>query len=141
MPYCPHCGGEVEHAIEIASPVEEAVSAEVEIARINAERDVKVAQIQSRQDANWNETQVEVAEVEAEAEVATAEATAEIIGEVLAAEGGEPEADPAAAEGGDPDPVVVVEAPDPGPEVPAPPQLEETKPETKKSPGYWDGYR
>jgi hypothetical protein len=134
MPFCPHCGGEVDHLVETASPVEEAVSAEVEIARINAERDVKVAQIAARQDKDWNETHAEVAEIEADAEVAAAEATAEVIGEVIAAEGDAPAEE-------ETDPVVVVEAPpeDPEPET-APPPAEETTPkETSK--GWWDAYR
>lgn len=93
MAFCPHCGAETELAIPVAAPIAEAVNSEVEIARINAERDVKVAQISARQEKDWNETRVEVATVEAEAEVAAAEATAEVIGEVLAADA-EPEPDP-----------------------------------------------
>lgn len=88
MPYCPHCGNETEQFIAIAPPVADPVDREVEIARINAERDIKVAEIAARQDRNWNETRVEVAGIEAVAEVESAEATAEVIGEVLAIEAG-----------------------------------------------------
>ena len=65
MPYCPHCGNETEQLIAVASPVAETVNAEVEIARINAERDIEVAKIGARQDRDWNETRVEVAGIEA----------------------------------------------------------------------------
>lgn len=139
-PYCPHCGGEVEHAVETAGPAEEVVSAEVEIARINAERDVKVAQIAARQDKDWNETRLEETKVEAEAEVASAEATAEVVGEIIAAEAGAGDGQ----EDGEPPVVVEVTEPegDPEPVAPAPPQLAEpTEPETKKAPGWWDAYR
>lgn len=87
MPYCPHCGNETEQLIPVASPVTDAVDREVEIARINAERDIEVAKIAARQDRDWNETRVEVAEVEAEAEVAAAVAEAEIIGDAIEASG------------------------------------------------------
>lgn len=107
MPFCPHCGGEVEHVPEVAA-VAETVTAKVEIARIQAERDVQVARIQAKQDKDWNDTRVEVAEVEAEAEVAAAEATAEIIGEVIAAEGGDVDTEPE----NDPVPVVVSAEPE-----------------------------
>lgn len=80
--FCPHCGNETEQVIAIA-PVADTVDREVEIARINAERDIEVAKIAARQDRDWNETRVEVAEVEAAAEVASAEATAEVIAAVI----------------------------------------------------------
>jgi hypothetical protein len=120
MPYCPHCGNETEQFITVASPVADAVDRDVEIARINAERDIEVAKIAARQDRDWNETRVEVAEIEAVAEVESAEATAEIIGEVLAAET-EPEA-PA-------DPIIID-----APEAIASDEPEDAPPETEGSP-------
>lgn len=115
MPYCPHCGGEVAQ-LPGAEPVHEAPIPEVEVARINAERDIAVARLQARQDSEQNETEVEVAAIEAEAEVAAAEAQAEVVAEVLNA-GDEPEPE------GEP---IVVEAPaDPEPDIPPPPAAEE----------------
>jgi hypothetical protein len=71
------------------------VNAEVEIARINAERDIEVAKIGARQDRDWNETRVEVAGIEAEAEVGAAEATAEVVAAVIDNAGDdEPPVDP-----------------------------------------------
>lgn len=130
MPYCPHCGNEVEHVPGVAA-VAETVSSEVEIARINAERDVKVAQINARQERDWNETRLEETKLETEAEVASAEATAEVIGEVLAAETGSAEEEETETE-----PVVVAEVPEPEPDL-APPPVDgghETGP--KKKPGW-----
>jgi len=103
MPYCPHCGNETPGLIPVAPPVAEAVSSEVEIARIQAERDIAVAKISARQDANWNETRVEVAGIEAAAEVGAAEATAEAVAAVIEA---------GTDTGDEPGPPVVIEAPD-----------------------------
>ena len=104
MPFCPHCGNETDQLIAALNPVKEEVSAEVEIARINAERDVKVAQLAARGDKDWNETQVEVAEIEADAGMVEAETKAELLDEIMAPEP-------------DPEPVVVVsdETSDEGP--------------------------
>lgn len=68
-------------------------SDEVKIARINREADVRIAQMSARQDRDWNETRVEVAEIEAEAQVETAVAEAAIIGAALEASD-VPEAEP-----------------------------------------------
>jgi hypothetical protein len=96
MPYCPNCGSEVEQ-LPPALAVAETVNADVEIARIQAERDIEVAKIGARQDKDWNETRVEVAAIESEAMVGAAEAEAEVIGEIIAAETGtEEEGDPPA---------------------------------------------
>jgi hypothetical protein len=106
---------------------------EVEIARINADRDVSVARLQARQDADWNETRVEVAGIEAGALVAEAEVTAEVIGAAIEA-GAE-----ASVEGDEAgEPVIVVA--DPGAEEPAappPPELEGDNSGPKKSKGIW----
>jgi hypothetical protein len=104
---------------EVAAVAEE-VTAEVEIARIQAERDVQVARIQAKQDKDWNETHVQIAEVEAEAEVASAEATAEVIGEVIAAEAGNGDPEPA----DDPAPIVISAEPEDDSEQLPPPVAE-----------------
>jgi hypothetical protein len=76
----------------------------VEIARIQAERDVKIAQLEYRQDQEAGilaaETAVEVTELETEAELVEAVATAETLAEAA----GPPEAEPAP---------VTIEAPEP----------------------------
>jgi nicotinate-nucleotide--dimethylbenzimidazole phosphoribosyltransferase len=112
MPYCQHCGNKVE---QLAEAAHQADAAEVEIARINAERDVAVARIQAREHRDELETAETIAETEAEAEVASAEATAEIIGEVLASE--QPDAEP------EPEPVIVTE-PAPVEDDVAPPEVD-----------------
>ena len=80
----------------------------VEIARIQAERDVKIAQLEYRQDQEAGilaaETAVEVTELETEAELVEAVATAETLAEAA----GPPEAEPA--------PVTIEAAPEPEPE-------------------------
>jgi hypothetical protein len=90
MRYCEHCGNGHECAVADREPAE---SDEVKIARINREADVKIAQLGARTERDWNETRVEVAEVEAEAEVAAAVAEAEVIGAAIEA-GIEPEPEP-----------------------------------------------
>ena len=91
--FCPHCGNETELVIGAGPAIAETVSAEVEIARINAERDIAVAKITARQDRDWNETRVAVAEVETEATVAAAEVEAGIIAAAVASDP-EPEPEP-----------------------------------------------
>jgi hypothetical protein len=58
---------------------------EVQLARIAKEQAIEVARIQARQDRNWNETRVEVAEIDAEASTAAAVAEAQIVGAALEA--------------------------------------------------------
>jgi hypothetical protein len=113
---CADCGLAHESPGDAAPPV----IPEVEIARINADRDVKVAQLAARQDKAWNETMLEETEIRADAEVAVAEVQAEAIAEVIAAEG---EASVEAAGDGTPEPVIV-EAPEPGPDVAPPPETD-----------------
>lgn len=60
-------------------------SDQVKIARINREADYKIAQLSARQDSDWNETRVEVAEIEAEAQVEAAVVEGEIIAAALEA--------------------------------------------------------
>lgn len=131
MPYCQHCGGEIDRLPEVAAAAD-AVHVDLEIARINAERDVAIARLQARQDAAALEVAESIAETEAEAQVETAVAVAE----VLAAEG-EAEAE----EQGDP---IAVEIPEPEPEPEPdnmPPVVEShDEPKAKKG-GYWSAYR
>jgi hypothetical protein len=112
-------------------------SAEVRIAKIQADRDIEVARLQRaemRQDIEATvavaelgaETEVEVATVEAESGVVAAEAVAEALAP--------PEPEPAVVE-------VPVTAPDSDEtegDVPAPAAIEKTAP--KSDGGYWAGY-
>jgi hypothetical protein len=90
MRYCPDCGNGHECTAEGR---ESAESDEVKIARINREADVAIAKLAARTERDWNETRVEVAEVEAEAAVEAAAAEAEVIGAAIEA-GIEPEPEP-----------------------------------------------
>jgi hypothetical protein len=119
MRFCQNCGTGHECEAETGGRTDPAV----EIARIEAERDVKVAQIGARQDKAWNETRVEVAELEAEAEVAAAVAGAEVVGAAIEA-GIQPEPEP-----------VIIDAPeaiaDDAPDD-APPEVEGSEPPAAK---------
>jgi hypothetical protein len=84
MPYCPNCGNPVDQLPGTAD-VTEVVSAEVQIARINADRDIRLAELARSSDKDWNETRVEVARVEADADMVAAVAEAEVLGDVVAA--------------------------------------------------------
>jgi len=105
MRYCPDCGTGHDCTAEAAA----APNPEVEIARINAERDVKVAQIGARESREMNDHFEAVAEIEADAQVETAIAEAEVIGAAIesgavAEESAEPviiDVPPAADDGGD----------------------------------------
>lgn len=133
MPFCPHCGNEVEAAIPWTMTEDKTVSAEVEIAKINAERDVEVAKISARTDRDYNETRTEVAQIEADAQVAEATVEAELIGDAITA-GIEPEPEP------EPVPVVVEPGPEPEPEPDFIPPVPDKEPKVKQSSGWWDGY-
>lgn len=76
MAYCQHCGSEVDHEV---NPVEQAARDQVEIARINAERDVAIARLQARMQREELDTVETVTETESDAQVAAAEVEAEII--------------------------------------------------------------
>jgi peptidyl-tRNA hydrolase len=96
--YCPGCGTALQNpetAPEAAAEVETAdiVSGDVEIARIQAERDVTLARIAAKVEEH-------VSDVDQAAELAAAEATADALQDVLS-----PEPAPDA-------PTIVVEAPD-----------------------------
>lgn len=124
--YCPDCG--TGHDCESASSA--APNPEVEIARINAKRDVEVARLSAGQDRDWNETQTEIAEIEAVSGVAEAEAVAGALTDVLAPP--DPEPMPEA------DPIVIT---DPGPAEPdvAPPPAGDSAgiPKEPKSKPIW----
>jgi hypothetical protein len=79
--FCPDCG-EGHDCTAVTGNREDPT---VTIARINAERDVKVKQIGARQDHDWNEARVAVAGIEGEAEVEAAIAEAEVIGAAIEA--------------------------------------------------------
>lgn len=91
MRYCEHCGTPHECEAEPgrADPA-------VEIARINADRDIAVARLSARQDKDWNDTRVEVAGIEAAAAVEAAAVEAEVIGDAIEASGVD-----------DPEPVII----------------------------------
>jgi hypothetical protein len=89
MRYCPDCG--TGHDCEAGA--EGRTDPGVEIARINADRDVAVAKLQARMQREELETVEVVAEIEADAEVESSAAEAEIVGAAL--EGGvEPQPEP-----------------------------------------------
>lgn len=84
MPFCPHCGGPAD---SLPVPVVETGESEaVILARIDADRAIEVAKIQTRQERDYNETRVGVAEIEGAAKVASAEAEAEVIAAALTPE-------------------------------------------------------
>ncbi len=129
--FCPECG--VDHHAEerAAKPTE----ADVEIARIQAKRDVEIARLSAGVEKSWNETMHD-------ANLAAAEGVIE--GMVTGAELVNPEPDPAAAE-----PVIISTdiAPEPEPELDAPPppaaaesEPEEKEPASKASTGWWGNY-
>jgi hypothetical protein len=89
MRYCPDCGTGHDCESETGTRTDPGV----EIARINADRDVAVARLQARQAREELETVEAVAEVQADAEVEAAVAEAEIVGAAIEA-GIEPEPEP-----------------------------------------------
>jgi hypothetical protein len=119
MRYCPDCGTSHDCEGETGGRTDPAV----EIARINADRDVAVAKLGARTERDWNETMVEVAEVEGEAQVAAAVAEAEVVGAAIEA-GIEPAPQP-----------VIIDAPeqvlDDAPDD-APPEVEGSEPPEPK---------
>lgn len=82
MAYCQNCGNEVEHEV---SPEQQALREQVEIARINADRDIAIARLQARQQREELETVETVAETQADAEVESAAVEAEVIGAAIEA--------------------------------------------------------
>jgi len=109
---------------------EQRVSPEVEIARIMAARDVKIAQLEYREAQEADELAAETAVAVTELETASA-----VAAEEAAAEAGPPEPEP------EPEPVVTqdVAEPEPEPDL-APPEAEHHRePPAAKSRGFWPG--
>lgn len=77
------------HVCETCGLMHDAVTPQeseaVTLARIAKEQAVEVAKINARTERDWNETRVQVAELEADAEVGAAEAEAEVLGTLLTA--------------------------------------------------------
>lgn len=74
MPYCPHCGNPTEEAPATAeeAAVRTASRAEVEIAQINADRDIKLARISAGAAEHADDARVEEAIVTPPAEIVPA---------------------------------------------------------------------
>lgn len=100
--FCPECGGDHHEGDRREKSI---ADREVEIARINAERDVNVARIQARIVRNELDTAEVIAETEGEAQVETAAAEAAVLGEILNATGDQ-----------EPEPVIMNTATVPEPE-------------------------
>lgn len=131
--FCPHCGSPVD---ELPGAPGAQESEAIILARIEKEKAIELAKLARSTERDWNETRVEVAEIEAEAEVASAEATAEVVAAVIE-EGAAPAAD------GDQEPIVidaVATAEDDEPDD-APPEVEGSEPPAPKSKssglGFW----
>jgi hypothetical protein len=131
--YCPECG--TDH--HVADRIEQAeLDRQVEIERIHANRDIKVAEIGARVAGTLAETENAI-------DTAKAEGIAEGMETALdaAAGGGQ------AAEPGDGAPIVVESpAAEPEPEEPEapdmmPPVVDTAPSPGKKESGWWDGYR
>lgn len=132
MRFCPDCGNPHECTAEGA--VSRAAHVELEIARVNADRDIRLARIGARQDREALDSAETIAETEAGAEIVSSVAAAEII---AGEETGE------AAETGEPIVVEVPEpepAPEPEPDM-VPPVAESHGGRSRKQSGWWDGYR
>jgi uncharacterized Zn finger protein len=84
---CAECG-----LVHDALVAEEREPVEVTIARINADRDIQVARAAARSEADYNDTRIEVARIEAKAEVQAAEVEGEVI--AAAIEASDVEAEP-----------------------------------------------
>lgn len=126
--FCPECGQD-HHAEDRAAAA--AVDRDIELAKINAKRDVDVARITANADKRELETEEAIAEIDAEVAVDVATAEAEVIGTILgvgteSAEDTEPE----------PAPLIITEPPaDDGLDL-APPESAHRSTE-RKSGGGW----
>jgi hypothetical protein len=118
MRYCENCG--TGHECEVAT--EGRAIPEVEIARINADRDVAVAKLAARQTRDELATAEDIAETQADAEVEAAVAEAEMVAAAIAA-GITPEPEP-----------VIIDAPEAIADEPddAPPPAEGSEPPAAK---------
>lgn len=125
--WCPDCG--VEHCVD----AKEVTTAEVEIARINKERDIELAKLSKAEQVVRTEGYVAETEIQAEAQVEEAVVRAEVVGEVL---------DEILAPEPEPEPVVVVDDQSggaPADEMPAgePPEAISTPPVSSGSSNPW----
>jgi hypothetical protein len=118
--YCPHCGNALseEPAATEQETVETITSSEVEVARINADRDVTLAKIAAG-------TEKAVTEAQTDADLVAAVTEAETLGDVVEQLSPDPEPAPAA-------PVVVVD--DGQADEPAPTDLPPAEPEHHEEP-------
>lgn len=128
---CAECGLTHDHAGEYVPPVSDAVR----IAELETHRDIEVARLGRAEERDYNETRVEVAEIEAAAEVETAAVQAEVIAEVIAAEG-EASIEESAEGGAEP---VIVEAIEPETPAEEPPPVIDTEPEPPAKKNVWWG--
>jgi hypothetical protein len=125
--YCAECGTPHECPAEIAAD-----RTELAVAKVQAERDIRLAEIAAR-------AGVKIAETEAEHSADHAEGVAEGMETALDAVTGGSEAEPA----GEP---IVIEDSDPEPEPEpepgnSPPVIDVPEPKTPARSGWWDGYR
>lgn len=122
---CPDCGEKLDaHELHSAPPVaEDVIRADVEIARINADRDIQLAKLAAK---------VAVDEELHEAELAAAHESGRADGIETGVEIVSPEPEPVPEPMPAPDPVVIV---DDVPEVPAPPAAEEHRERKPKKTG------
>jgi hypothetical protein len=82
MSYCVTCG---QNHHEGEEQIQAALDRELEIAKVNAKRDVDVARYQYRADLEGLETAEKIAKTEADAEVIAAVSEAEILGDAIEA--------------------------------------------------------
>lgn len=80
MAYCPNCGNEIEQEV---SAEQQALREQVEIARINADRDVAIARLQARMQREELDTVETVAETQADAQIESAAVEAEVVGAAI----------------------------------------------------------
>jgi hypothetical protein len=125
--YCPDCGNSHDCTMGAGADY---MTAEVKIAKINADRDVEIARLQAK-------AATVISENEAEHSADFAEGKAEGLEEAIT--GGEP--DP---EGGEPIVVTVPaaeEEPEPDDVVEEPPVITTPVPSVARKGGYWDAYK
>lgn len=129
--FCTECGAD-HHIADRAA--EAAADREVTMLKIQADRDIKIAQINARSAA-------ELAETDNALRTEHAEGVAEGMGTALDAATGGAQAE----EPGEPGAPIMIESPPEEPEAPAPdmapPEVVETSsPRSSSGGGWWDGY-
>jgi len=131
--YCSACG-------EIHGGGSSRESEELKIAKLNADRDIRIAEIQRSERRVLAEAGVETTEVQAEAEIAVAEVQAgaavdeavvenEVLEEIVAPDEPEPVVIPVAAPAGGAEE-----------ETSGPPEIAPASQSSGKSAGFWDNY-